>query len=125
MVQRHLAAPESTPAPAVVTTRPGSAPSAVTLATASKPAPTPEKLIDAYLAVHPEIPSHEVLAEKIGISRDVLFAIKGETRWVRMVAYQSMAELIGCTEQALHPRFLTRKRRKGKSNQQSDSETDR
>jgi hypothetical protein len=122
-VQRHLPVPESKPTSVFVSPNLERAPSANKGTPASIPDPTPEDLIDAYLEAHSEIPSHDVLAERIGISRDVLFAIKGETRWVRIVAYQSTAELIGCAERALHPRFLTRKRRKGKSNQQSDSET--
>lgn len=82
--------------------------------------PTPEELVDAFLRAHPEIPNHEALAEKIGIGRDVLFAIKGEKRWVRSAAYEFTALLIGCKEQDLHPRSVVRRRRKGKSNSQSN-----
>jgi hypothetical protein len=85
---------------------------------------TPEMLIEGYLDAHPEIPNYDALAEKIGISRDVLFAIKGETRWVRAVAYECTAELIGCPMLALHPRVLVRRRRRGKSNQKSDAKSD-
>jgi len=84
----------------------------------------PEVLIDDYLNAHPEIPNHDALAEKIDVSRDVLFAIKGESRWVRPLAYQSTADLIGCTEQDLHPHLLTRRRRKGKSSSKPDSKSD-
>jgi hypothetical protein len=87
-------------------------------------ASTPQARIDDYLAAHPEIVNHEALAERIGISRDTLFAIKGEARWVRPIAYQSTAALIGCSEQDLHPHAVTRKRRKGKSNQKSDAKSD-
>jgi hypothetical protein len=86
--------------------------------------PTPGTLIDEYLDAHPEIPNHDALAEKIGISRDVLFAIKSEARWARPIAYRWVASLIGCAEQDLQPRRLPRRRRKGKSNQKSDSKSD-
>jgi hypothetical protein len=86
--------------------------------------PKPGELIERYLVAHPEIPNHEALADRIGISRDVLFAIKGEIRWVRSAAYECTAILIGCAEQDLHPRSVVRRRRKGKSNYKSNSQSD-
>jgi hypothetical protein len=82
---------------------------------------TAEELIDAYLRAHPEIPDHQTLADQIGISRDVLFAIKRETRWVRSVTYGWVAILIGCSKDDLHPRQMARKRRKRKSNAKANS----
>jgi hypothetical protein len=122
---RRLQGSASTKAPAFVSQDSTKAASATPEISSPERAKTPEMLIEGYLDAHPEIPNHDALAEKIGIGRDVLFAIKGQIRWVRPVAYQCTADLIGCSTLALHQRRLVRRRRKGKSNQKSDAKSDR
>jgi hypothetical protein len=54
--------------------------------------------------------SYEKFAAHIGISKDTLYAITKEIRWVSDDNYILVAEACGCNPQDLHPRDLPRPR---------------
>jgi hypothetical protein len=52
--------------------------------------------------------SYEKFAAQIGISKDTLYAITKESRWVSDDTYILVAEACGCNPQDLHPRDVPR-----------------
>lgn len=74
----------------------------------------PSEFFDRYQAKYPAL-SLTQIALDIGIARDCLFRIKGETAWVRDIAYECAAQKLGCRPEDLHPRALVRAPRVGRS----------
>jgi hypothetical protein len=48
------------------------------------------------------------------LSRDTLFVVRDETKWVKPKTYRQLAEFIGCKPEQLEPRELPRHQRKRK-----------
>jgi phage portal protein BeeE len=65
---------------------------------------SPKELVDA--ARRRERRSHEKLAAHIGIGKDSLYAITGETRWVSDETYTLVAEVCKYSPEDLRPRDL-------------------
>ena len=59
--------------------------------------------------------SYEQIAASIGISRDCLFRIKGETAWVSSGSYEAAAKSLACQPEDLYPRNLERPQRRGRT----------
>jgi hypothetical protein len=57
--------------------------------------------------------SYEKLAAHIGISKDTLYAITKETRWVSDDNYILVAGVCGCKPEDLHPRDVPRPKHRG------------
>jgi hypothetical protein len=55
-----------------------------------------------------KVRSYEKFAATIGISKDTLYAITNETRWVSDETYELVATACGCSPEALHPRDIPR-----------------
>jgi hypothetical protein len=78
------------------------------------PRVAPKELIDRYKRQPPRR-SYEKLASKIGIGKDTIYAITGETRWVSDETYELVAGVCGCKPEDLHPRDLPRPERRRRS----------
>jgi len=67
---------------------------------------TPQEIIDAVRRRLSR--SNEKFAAQIGISKDTLYAITKETRWVSDNNYILVAQACGCNPEDLHPRDVPR-----------------
>jgi hypothetical protein len=67
-----------------------------------EPRRAPADFFEDYRAKNPTM-SYDMIAGRIGISRDTLFTIKNEKAWVRDYGYQAAAQLLGCHPADLHP----------------------
>jgi hypothetical protein len=75
------------------------------------PTRSPKELVDDC-RLRPPRRSYEKLAGKIGLSKDTLYAITKETRWVSDETYQVVAGICGCKPEDLHPRDIPRPERR-------------
>ena len=66
----------------------------------------PKDFVDA--SKRPLNISYEKYAARLGISKDTLYAITKETRWVSDDNYIRVAELCQCNPEDLHPRDVPR-----------------
>lgn len=71
---------------------------------------SPKKFVDSVKRLQPR--SYEKLASTIGISKDTLYAITKESRWVTDDKYEQVAKFCKCTVEDLHPRDLPRPQRR-------------
>jgi hypothetical protein len=71
----------------------------------------PKDFIDASKARSKR--SYAKLAAQIGISKDTLYAITKETRWVSDANYRLVAQVCGCHPEDLHPRDVPLPKRRG------------
>jgi hypothetical protein len=72
---------------------------------------TPKELIARFKGQPPRR-SYVKLAARIGISKDTIYAITGESRWVSDEMYELVARVCGCKPEQLHPRDLPRPERR-------------
>lgn len=56
--------------------------------------------------------SWEKVASRLGVSRDTLYSVKGESKWHTDPMYALMAKGIGCRPDELHPRDLPRPKKR-------------
>jgi hypothetical protein len=71
---------------------------------------SPKDFIDA--AKRQRTGSYEKFAAHIGISKDTLYAITKESRWVSDANYKLVAEVCGCNPEDLRPRDVPRPERR-------------
>jgi len=69
--------------------------------------PAPKDFVDRFKRRPPKR-SYEKIAASIGISKDTLYAITKETRWVSDDTYGCVADACGCKPEDLHPRDILR-----------------
>jgi hypothetical protein len=69
----------------------------------------PQEIIDSF-RIRSKVRSYEKLAGRIGISKDTLYAITKETRWLADQTYQLVATACNCEPEELHPRDLPRRK---------------
>jgi len=69
----------------------------------------PKELVDTCRR-RLKIRSYEKFAAKVGISKDTLYAITKESRWVSDQVYELVAEFCGCKHEDLHPSGLLRRK---------------
>ena len=72
---------------------------------------SPKEFVDDY-RLRPPRRSYEKLAGKIGLSKDTLYAITKETRWVSDENYRVVASICGCKPEDLYPRDVPRPERR-------------
>jgi hypothetical protein len=69
--------------------------------------PSPKERVDACRR-RLKIRSYEKFAAKVGISKDTLYAITKEARWVSDQIYELVGEFCGCKPEDLYPRDIPR-----------------
>jgi hypothetical protein len=69
---------------------------------------TPKRIVDQCRSHH-GLRSYEKLAGRIGISKDTLYAITKETRWLSDQTYELVALFCKCKPENLHPRGVPRR----------------
>ena len=77
----------------------------------SRSRPSPRELVDAA-RTRLKCSSNDKFAAQVGVGRDTLFAIIGETRWVKGDSYRLVAAACGCKPEDLHPRNIPIPRRR-------------
>jgi len=72
---------------------------------------SPKEFVDDY-RLRPPRRSYEKFAAQIGLSKDTLYAITQETRWVSDDNYKVVANACGCKPEDLHPTDVPRPERR-------------
>jgi hypothetical protein len=75
------------------------------------PKRNPKDFVDDF-RLRPPRRSYEKFAAHIGLSKDTLYAITKETRWVSDENYKVVASACGCKPEDLHPRDVPRPERR-------------
>jgi hypothetical protein len=75
------------------------------------PKRSPKEFVDDF-RLRPPRRSYEKFAAQIGLSKDTLYAITKETRWVSDENYKVVANACGCKPEDLHPRDVPRPERR-------------
>jgi hypothetical protein len=97
--------------PVAAAVQPGETPTADLLPSRSaQKSRTPREIVDA--AKRHITGSYEKLANRIGVSKDTLYAIIQETRWVSDDSYYHVAKACNCEPEDLHPRNMPRPARR-------------